>query len=231
MIPQSPVSPRPRHLHLTGDHVPRKRPRRARPKRGRPPSHRVHLCVHLCPCRGHRADADHGNRRPHGPMPRPTRPRRHGHQPRNRIHRNPLLRRRLTRPGGHCRLLAVFTRARSAAGGLGRSPPRRRGPAPGGALRRALQSPGPPQRRRQSALPWLGRGVALGRRQKADVPVVTLHAARHGSVTYMIAAGVPLLVVSKWHGHDLPTMLRTYDHAPVAATVGDTLSALLTSEA
>ena len=66
--------------------------------------------------------------------------------------------------------------------------------------------------------------------RKADVPVVTLHAARHGSVTYMIAAGVPLLDVSKWHGHDLPTMLRTYDHAPVAATVGDTLSALLTAE-
>ena len=65
---------------------------------------------------------------------------------------------------------------------------------------------------------------------RAGVPQVTLHAARTGSVTYLITLGVPLLDVAKWDGHDLPTMLKHYDRSPVSATVGDALSRILTAE-
>jgi integrase len=58
---------------------------------------------------------------------------------------------------------------------------------------------------------WSGRWTVLCR--DAGVPPVTLHAARHSSVTAMRAAGVPDHIVAKWHGHDEVVMRRTYSHA------------------
>lgn len=47
---------------------------------------------------------------------------------------------------------------------------------------------------------------------KAEVRVVTLHEARHSSVTAMREAGVPDMAVAQWHGHDEAVMMRTYSH-------------------
>jgi integrase len=49
--------------------------------------------------------------------------------------------------------------------------------------------------------------------KEADVSSVTLHAARHTSVTTMRDAGVPDHVVAAWHGHDEAVMRRVYSHA------------------
>lgn len=49
--------------------------------------------------------------------------------------------------------------------------------------------------------------------ERAGVPVVTLHAARHTSVTLMRDLGVPDHLVAEWHGHDEVIMRRTYSHA------------------
>jgi len=46
----------------------------------------------------------------------------------------------------------------------------------------------------------------------AGVQAVTLHGARHSSVTAMRKAGVPDDVVAAWHGHDEVVMRRTYSH-------------------
>ena len=47
----------------------------------------------------------------------------------------------------------------------------------------------------------------------AGVRPVTLHAARHTSVTTLRDAGVPDHVVAAWHGHDESVMRRVYSHA------------------
>jgi integrase len=47
----------------------------------------------------------------------------------------------------------------------------------------------------------------------AGVPVVTLHAARHSSVTAMRDAGVPDHICAPWHGHSEGVMRATYSHA------------------
>lgn len=47
----------------------------------------------------------------------------------------------------------------------------------------------------------------------ASVPRVTLHGARHGSVTRQLNAGVPIHIVAAYHGHDPAVALRTYAHA------------------
>lgn len=54
---------------------------------------------------------------------------------------------------------------------------------------------------------WRGHCAA------AKVPVVTLHAARHSSVTAMRDAGVLDHVVAAWHGHDEYIMRKVYSHA------------------
>ena len=63
----------------------------------------------------------------------------------------------------------------------------------------------------------------------AGVEAVTLHAARHSSVTSMRAAGVPDDVVARWHGHDETVMRRTYSHpdADRLAAAGQALSGVL----
>lgn len=60
--------------------------------------------------------------------------------------------------------------------------------------------------------------------QLSGVPVIRVHDMRHTSVTLMLAAGLPINVVAKWHGHDAAVMLRRYshvqqDHMQSAATV------------
>jgi integrase len=50
-------------------------------------------------------------------------------------------------------------------------------------------------------------GIDAGERK------LTLHCARHSSVTAMLDAGVPLRIVAAWHGHDPAVAARTYDHA------------------
>lgn len=45
------------------------------------------------------------------------------------------------------------------------------------------------------------------------VTAVSLHAARHSSVTTMRDAGIPDHIVAEWHGHDENIMRRTYSHA------------------
>jgi integrase len=60
------------------------------------------------------------------------------------------------------------------------------------------------------------------------VPVYRLHDARHTSVTLMILRGVPLPVVSAWHGHASAAFTLTfYAHSqPDALTdAGETLAA------
>lgn len=60
----------------------------------------------------------------------------------------------------------------------------------------------------------------------AGVRGVTLHAARHSSVTAMRDRGVPDHIVAAWHGHDEVTMRRAYSHAHVdaLAAAGRTLA-------
>jgi integrase len=49
--------------------------------------------------------------------------------------------------------------------------------------------------------------------EAAKVSVVTLHAARHSSVTAMRDAGVPDHIVAAFHGHSEGVMRATYSHA------------------
>lgn len=60
----------------------------------------------------------------------------------------------------------------------------------------------------------------------AGVQAVTLHGARHSSVTTMRNAGVPDHIVAAWHGHDEVVMRRTYSHAHPTelAAAGNALS-------
>lgn len=60
----------------------------------------------------------------------------------------------------------------------------------------------------------------------AGVRAVTLHAARHSSVTAMRDRGVADHIVAAWHGHDEVTMRRTYSHAhpDELAAAGEALS-------
>ncbi len=41
---------------------------------------------------------------------------------------------------------------------------------------------------------------------------VNLHAARHGSVSRMMDAGLPVTLVAAWHGHDPSMTLTVYSH-------------------
>jgi integrase len=67
----------------------------------------------------------------------------------------------------------------------------------------------------------------------AGVQAVTLHAARHSSVTAMRRAGVPDDVVAAWHGHDEVVMRRTYSHpdADGLAAAGAALSGVFADAA
>jgi integrase len=67
----------------------------------------------------------------------------------------------------------------------------------------------------------------------AGVPVVTLHVARHSSVTAMRDAGVADHVVAAWHGHDEGVMRRTYSHpdADALAKAGRTLDSVIGGKA
>ena len=51
--------------------------------------------------------------------------------------------------------------------------------------------------------------------EAAGVPRVTLHGARHGSVTRMRNAGVPGHLVAAFHGHTEAVMALTYSHVEV----------------
>ncbi|WLP89949.1 tyrosine-type recombinase/integrase [Gordonia sp. NB41Y] len=46
----------------------------------------------------------------------------------------------------------------------------------------------------------------------AGLPRIRLHDVRHTSVSLMMARGVPVLDVAKWHGHDPAMTLRVYGH-------------------
>lgn len=63
----------------------------------------------------------------------------------------------------------------------------------------------------------------------AGVADVTLHAARHSSVTAMRDAGVADHVVAAWHGHDEYVMRSVYSHADAAglAAASEALTAAL----
>jgi integrase len=65
--------------------------------------------------------------------------------------------------------------------------------------------------------------------QTAGVPVLTLHSARHSSVTALRAAGVRDDVGAVWHGHDETIMRAVYSHpdAVAMASAGRTLSDVL----
>jgi len=65
--------------------------------------------------------------------------------------------------------------------------------------------------------------------QAAGVPVKTLHAARHTSVTTMRDACVLDHLVGAWHGHDEVVMRRTYSHADAEglAAAGAALAGVL----
>lgn len=54
---------------------------------------------------------------------------------------------------------------------------------------------------------WLAMLAELG------IPRVTLHGARHGSVSRMLDSGVPVHVVASWHGHDPSMTLSVYAHS------------------
>ena len=58
--------------------------------------------------------------------------------------------------------------------------------------------------------------------EAAGVRPVTLHGARHTSVTAMRKAGVPDDVVAAWHGHDKVVMRRTYSHPDAERWGGST---------
>jgi integrase len=58
---------------------------------------------------------------------------------------------------------------------------------------------------------WSKRWAQLCR--EAGIRPVTLHAARHPSVTAMRTTGaIPDHVIAEWHGHDEVVMRRTYSH-------------------
>lgn len=63
----------------------------------------------------------------------------------------------------------------------------------------------------------------------AKVPAVTLHAARHSSVTAMRDAGVPDHIVAAFHGHDEYVMRSVYSHADAKglSVAADALAAAL----
>lgn len=48
--------------------------------------------------------------------------------------------------------------------------------------------------------------------EKAGVRVLTLHEARHTSVSLLRAKGIPDQIIAAFHGHDEQTMRRTYSH-------------------
>jgi len=48
----------------------------------------------------------------------------------------------------------------------------------------------------------------------AGVRKLTLHSARHSSVTAMRAQGIADQTVAKWHGHDEVVMRKIYTHPP-----------------
>jgi integrase len=70
----------------------------------------------------------------------------------------------------------------------------------------AVDAAGVPIRHERWSDLWRGHCAAAG------VPVVTLHVARHSSVTAMRDAGVADWLVASWHGHDETIMRRTYSH-------------------
>jgi integrase len=63
----------------------------------------------------------------------------------------------------------------------------------------------------------------------AGIPVVTLHAARHSSVSIMRANGVPDYLVAAWHGHDETVMRAVYSHADAVglAAAGNTFAQVI----
>lgn len=65
----------------------------------------------------------------------------------------------------------------------------------------------------------------------AGVAPVSLHAARHTSVTVLRDAGVADHLVAAWHGHDEVVMRRTYSHAALdeLTAVGSALARAMTS--
>ena len=71
----------------------------------------------------------------------------------------------------------------------------------------AVDENGTPQR------PERWSDIGRTHRQTAGGPVVTLHSARHSSVTALRAAGVSDDVVAAWHGHD-ETIMRARLLAP-----------------
>ena len=89
----------------------------------------------------------------------------------------------------------------------------------------AVDALGEPLRPERWSDLWRAHCVAAG------VRAVTLHGARHSSVTAMRNAGVPDHVVAAWHGHDEVVMRRTYSHADAAglAAAGNVLAGLLFS--
>ena len=71
----------------------------------------------------------------------------------------------------------------------------------------AIDEGGRPYRPEEWTQLWAERCAAAG------VARVTLHAARHTSVTTMRDQGVPDQVAAAWHGHDEAVMRRVYSHA------------------
>jgi integrase len=56
--------------------------------------------------------------------------------------------------------------------------------------------------------------------KEAGLPTDSLHDARHTSVTLMILSGVPIPVVSKWHGHATAAFtMSVYAHSQQDALV------------
>ena len=63
--------------------------------------------------------------------------------------------------------------------------------------------------------------------KSAGLPVYRLHDARHTSVTIMILRGVPIPVVSAWHGHATAAFtLAVYAHSQddALAAAGESLA-------
>jgi integrase len=79
---------------------------------------------------------------------------------------------------------------------------------------------GQPLRHERLSDMWTEHCTAIG------LPGVTLHAARHSSVTAMREAGVADFIVAAWHGHDEVVMKRTYTtaHPKAMAEAGSALS-------
>jgi integrase len=78
-----------------------------------------------------------------------------------------------------------------------------------------------------------GADLLRGPCKAAGVRPVTLHAARHSSVTAMRDAGVPDHVLAAWHGHDAYIMRKVYSHAQAEglAAAGLAMEQLLTGSA